>query len=55
MGLCRIDDAGQAEPLIRQLIRGPMFQGDETALQADCGRFDSDGLHQLKRDEYKWN
>lgn len=22
-----------------------MFQGGETALQADCGRFDSDGLH----------
>lgn len=29
-------------------FRGPMYQGGDDALQALCGRFDSDGLHQLK-------
>ncbi len=28
--------------------RGPMYQGGDIALQATCGRFDSDGLHQCK-------
>lgn len=30
------------------IIRGSMFHGGETALQADCGEFDSHLLHQWR-------
>lgn len=44
---------GIANPVLRRFesglvlqFRGPMYQGGDDALQALCGRFDSDGLHQ---------
>jgi hypothetical protein len=38
-----IDNVGSSPTYAAK--RGGMFQGGETALQADCGRFDSVPLH----------
>ena len=41
-------------PTSHSILRGPMYQGGDVALQVTCGRFDSDGLHQFRFISIVW-